>query len=179
MVRTRTGQFVSRSYRAQRRDLHTGSFVPFPTARQAGRDVAVEVQSFVTSLELFRQLIGANADDLVMAHALDLQARIQMRCPVLTGRLRNSFHVIPPNTSGDRFRYTDSTGRSFNGALDGERTGPGEAVVGTNVPYALAIEAGGSRQAPQGMVAVSVKEKTDELDKELEAATVRLWNRLG
>jgi len=167
------------------RDLTTGRFLnptagAFLTTRPSVRAVqnaTVEAERFVAALAIFHDLVGGNVDRLVTAHALDYQMRVQMRTPVRTGRLRNSIHTVPPNSS-DTFSYRDNTGRSFSGAL-GVRTGPGEAVVGTNVEYAAAIEAGWSRQAPSGMFALAFKEKTSDLEREIEAATVRLWNSLS
>ena len=167
------------------RDLNTGRFLNPQAGAQlsvrpsvrAVQGVAVEAERFVAALAAFHDLVGGNVDRLVTAHALDYQMRVQMRTPVRTGRLRNSIHTVPPNSS-DSFSYRDGTGRSYSGSL-GVRTGPGEAVVGTNVEYAAAVEAGWSRQAPAGMFAVTLKEKTTDLEREIEAATVRLWNSLG
>jgi hypothetical protein len=136
-------------------------------------EVEMNGEQFVAAIQHFHDVMRGDVERILVAHALDLQARIQRRTPVLTGRLRNSIHTVPPNSS-DRFRYTDNSGKSFNGSL-GVSTGPGEVIVGTNVEYAPVIEAGRSRQAPQGMFAVSLKEKTLELERAIMQRVQQLW----
>lgn len=139
--------------------------------------VHVEMSRFNAGITRFISRFSPNVSALVRAHGLDLLARIQARTPRRTGRLANSFHMIPPNSRLFRFTYADSTGRSFEGSLEGVTTGPFEVVVGTNVEYAPAIEAGHSRQAPQGMVAVSVREKSTELEAAIAQAVRTNWNQ--
>lgn len=114
---------------------------------------------------------GEDMQRKVMEVSLELLARIARRTPVKTGRLRNSFHVVPPGSDSDSFDYEDNAGHPFSGNLtEGLPTGPFEALVGTNVLYALSIEAGHSRQAPNGMVAVSVAELRGALEAKLQEA---------
>ena len=63
-----------------------------------------------------------------------------------------------------------SLGGAFQSAGENTTVGVVEAWVGTNVEYAIYIEAGHSRKAPQGMVAISVAEMTGALERAVEQA---------
>jgi len=99
--------------------------------------------------------------------AFEMLARIAARTPVKTGRARNSWHVIGPNEQ-DSYSYSDDQGHAFDGST-GDAAGPLEAIVTSNVPYMLSLEAGHSRQAPHGMVAVTIAEFHDALNARVEA----------
>jgi hypothetical protein len=124
----------------------------------------------------FAQLVDAGVlmqDDLVK-YTAELFKRIVMRTPVRTGRAKNSWHWLPPNTPNDDYTYTVPAGPhvpepiTYDGSLSGVKTGPWDAVVGSNVEYMLSLEAGHSRQAPQGMVSISLLELSGALAKTLE-----------
>lgn len=139
--------------------------------------IRFEFSRFNAALTRFLQEFSGNAHSIVRAHALDLLSRIQARTPVRTGRARNSWHMIPPNSSIFRFTYADRTGRSYDGSVEGVKTGPFEAAVATNVEYMPSLEAGHSKQAPQGMVAVSAREKSVELEAEISREIGSAWHR--
>jgi len=114
-------------------------------------------QQYTLGVQLYLKALESTLPPFIHVFAVNLVRRIQQRTPVLTRRLQNSFHVVPPNTSSDTFSYADDRGHTFSGGLQGS-TGPFEAMVGTNVPYGWLIESGSSRKAPTGMVGVSVGE---------------------
>lgn len=136
--------------------------------------IEVDLDKYNASLDKFIKAFGVSLDEILRSEAFDLQRRIQQKTPVLTGRLRNSFHTVAPGFS-DTFAYRDNRGGAFDGSLS-VKAGPSEAIVGTNVPYAIHIEAGGSRKAPEGMVAVSVREKTGDLNRALEERMKKDWD---
>lgn len=148
-----------------------GSYPEFQRFKSQGAMMTVEVEARGLN-EALKGMAEAGEDmqTEVRRVAFELLARIAKRTPVRTGRLRNSFHVVPPGSDSDTYVYSDDQGHSFDGALADPHTGPFEALVGTNVIYALAIEAGHSRQAPQGMVAISVAEMSGALEAKLQAA---------
>jgi hypothetical protein len=104
----------------------------------------------------------------VIAFAHETHRRIAMKTPVDTGRARASWHVVPPGTETDHHQYQDLHGQTFDGSLAGESTGPMESIVGTNVEYMIFLEAGHSRQAPEGMVMLSLMEMRGLLAKMIE-----------
>ena len=88
------------------------------------------------ALGFLQTMIQRDANDVVTTVGLDLLRRIQQKTPVRTGRARASWHLVPPNSNQDPFlAYTDRRGHTYWGDLEGVRTGPGEAVVGSNVSY--------------------------------------------
>lgn len=148
----------------------------------AGIRVDVEVGQFNAAWARYTATVNANMAQEVTRVALDLLARIQKKTPVDTGRLRASFHAVLPGET-DRYTYQDKEGRTFNGSLGvkgdsvalgdwvlGRGDGKVGAVVGTNVDYAIYIEAGHSRKAPNGMVAISVAELTGALERAVARA---------
>lgn len=145
----------------------------FPTYQEFQRfqagNAALSVEAEVTDINrVLKQLAGLHAlsQRALVEVGLELLRRIALKTPVKTGRLRNSFHLVPPGQP-DAYVYQDDIGSTFEGTLH-ETPGPMEALVGTNVVYAVAIEGGHSRQAPQGMVAISVAEMRGALDAKLD-----------
>lgn len=123
----------------------------------AAGSVSIETEGLKRVLRTLNDL-GILMQKDVLAFATELDRRIAMKTPVDTGRARASWHVVPPGTESDQFSYQDLHGKTFDGSLAGASTGPMEAIVGTNVNYMLYLEAGHSRQAPQGMIALSLQE---------------------
>jgi len=74
----------------------------------------------------------------VIETALLVESDSKMKTPVKTGRLRSSIHQ--ENSSTTNYQYSDSTGKSYNGYLGGVKEKL-QAIVGTNVRYALKQEA--------------------------------------
>ncbi|MAE81198.1 MAG: hypothetical protein CMB80_00575 [Flammeovirgaceae bacterium] len=58
--------------------------------------------------------------------------------PVNTARLKSSIH--PVFYGGGSHKYTDDTGRAFDGSLSEKPSTPLEVIVGTNVEYAFDVE---------------------------------------
>jgi len=137
--------------------------------------VTVNEAEFNGALERYLVAFKTGAEDAVIKTALELLGRIQMKTPTDTFRCKNSFHAVLPGQRDNHFAYKDILGKTWEGAL-GEAAardvirGEYEAIVGTNVFYAIFLEAGHSRQAPSGMVAVSVAEMTSALDAAVEKA---------
>lgn len=112
---------------------------------------------------------GVMMEDDLTKYTLEIFKRIVMRTPVKTGRAKNSWHVMPPNTPSDTYTYSDDQGRAFDGSLTGISTGPWDAIVGSNVEYMIALEHGHSKQAAHGMVSITLVEMSEALAKTIEA----------
>lgn len=113
-------------------------------------------------LDIARFVAKANGNcDLVFRKiALDLFTRVILKTPVDTGRLRGSWTVgigaIAPGAIS-----LDKSGSATIARVTAATLGlkAGEVVYLTsNVAYAQAIEFGHSKQAPAGMVRVSIQE---------------------
>lgn len=125
--------------------------------------MSTNLDEFNAHLQAALKKIQVAAPDVLNSHALDFQRLCQEKAPRDTHRFVNSIHTVPVGASGDNFAYADRFGKQFDGSLHGIPLGPNVATVGTNVPYAIFLEAGHSRQAPAGVFAISLKEKTGAL----------------
>jgi len=148
--------------------LWTGLAVPRSVAGAIG--VSVALDALDAAMEAHVQETFQDAEDMIGSLALELLGRIQARTPVDTGRALNSWHAVMPGES-DAYTYKDGNGKSFDGSI-GVTAGPLEAWVGSNVDYMIYLEVGHSRQAPAGMVAVSVLELRDGLGTPPHAARI-------
>ena len=83
-----------------------------------------------------KQQISENKQKVLTKVGLVIEARAKMKAPVKSGNLQGS---ITSSVEGD---YTE---------------------VGTNVDYALRIEYGGSRQAPEGYLRPALDESKQEV----------------
>ncbi len=111
---------------------------------------------FELQLRAFAEKAKSNADLVVRKCVLDVGAELISRSPVATGRFRsNWFYALDRSYTG----VTQDTG------VDGVRdlgSMPGKAIghvhtITNNVPYALRLEDGYSKQAPNGMVGLTVQ----------------------
>lgn len=98
--------------------------------------------------------------------ALEALSRLVIRTPVLTGRARANWN-LSLNTPDDSFSMSDvdpgggaTIDAGFSTLL---QLAPFELVwITNNLPYIEFLEDGGSGQAPEGMVAVTVAELESE-----------------
>ncbi|HSW45775.1 MAG TPA: HK97 gp10 family phage protein, partial [Phycisphaerae bacterium] len=93
--------------------------------------------------------------------ALEGLRRLVMKTPVDTGRARGGWQVSigrPPAGQADRKdRAGDATILAGSGVIDEIKT-PVKCVLGNNVEYIEKLEHGGSKQAPNGMLGLTVDE---------------------
>ncbi|HEX7048653.1 MAG TPA: HK97 gp10 family phage protein [Longimicrobiales bacterium] len=108
------------------------------------------------------QRLRENAEKYMRALALEALARLMRKTPVDTGRARANWNVAlgSPDRSTDEDRTIADAGRA---QAEGVRViaefGPGRVLYVTNsLPYIQDLEDGRSKQAPQGMVKVTVAE---------------------
>lgn len=94
--------------------------------------------------------------------ALDLLRRIVFRTPVDTGRARGNWQVNLGGALEESQIVTDTSGLptfAKGAAVVGRATNPyGVITLFNNVNYIQFLEGGSSRQAPAGMVSVSLAE---------------------
>jgi hypothetical protein len=153
-------------------------------------DNTVSARNFSNQLRKMAQGLNITIRVVVRKMAYDAFTRLTMRTPVDTGRARASWDIkqgspsdfIPDPIegknagSGNTDLGTGMTGNSLGaGALTGgtthEVTGALEAVTGREVVYITTaldymryLEQGHSKQAPSGMVALTVAEMAAEID---------------
>jgi len=104
---------------------------------------------------------GEVPEKVVRGTLLGLTNRIVKRSPVDTGRFRNNWQASTGTPETGQVQGTDKTG---NKAVDAARTQVNKLEMGqdfylsNNLPYAHRLEFGWSKQAPNGMLRLSIAE---------------------
>lgn len=115
---------------------------------------------------------GRNADkatapvvnQLMRALSLEALGRIMLKTPVDTGRARANWNVsidAPDTSTNEAATIADAPAKQAEGGarIAGADFFAGDEIYITNgLPYIKPLEDGHSKQAPQGMVAVTVQE---------------------
>lgn len=118
---------------------------------------------FTLAIEQFAAKAKERADQVVRQVSLEVATRVIARSPVDTGRFRANWRIAvggPATGQLEAFDKSDE-GQDTANRLAGElpRGVAGQRVYLTNnLPYAWALETGHSKQAPIGMVAITVLE---------------------
>lgn len=105
---------------------------------------------------------------VVRKTALDMFSRIVMRSPVDTGRFRNNWNVSIGKPVSDTNDGLDPSGGKSIGKIAGVTASYklGDVIWMSNgLPYAWRLETGWSKQAPVGMVGVTVQETQSIFDR--------------
>lgn len=100
--------------------------------------------------------------------SLEIFSRIIMKSPVKTGRFRGNWQVAIGSAPNGTLEIDDKDGTATITKADAELMGAkaGDTIyLANNLPYAIPLEEGHSQQAPQGMVALTVQEFADIVDK--------------
>lgn len=122
---------------------------------------------FTTDLETFRNNSMNKVDQVTRMVALEVFRRIIMRTPVDTGRARGNWIctiAVPAEMMQGlaAVNDTDRSGRSTIATMTEEVLGwkPEDVAIflTNNLPYIERLENGYSKQAPAGMVAVTISE---------------------
>lgn len=117
---------------------------------------------FVLKLGAFVRKAKGNLDSVARKVVLDVGTRIILRSPVLTGRFRANWQYGESIRPTGTLAATDKTGvttiRKLGGAVQLAGAGTKLHWLTNNLPYALPLEYGWSKQAPIGMVGVTVAE---------------------
>lgn len=104
---------------------------------------------------------GGKMDLVVQKIALDLFSRVILRSPVDTGRFRGNWQVAIGSVPSGTLEVNDATGEATVGKVQAAALGvnAGDTIyLVNNLPYAQKLEDGSSKQAPAGMVALSVQD---------------------
>lgn len=121
--------------------------------------MANDYRSFSVQLDQFSKKVGLSVETVTKRVAFDLFSRIIRRTPVDTGRARGSWtiaanianrRVLPPQPKGV---VAPPPAIGVLSIAKGERI-----IISNNLPYITALEDGHSKQAPAGMVALSIAE---------------------
>jgi hypothetical protein len=117
--------------------------------------------TFSRDLALFVQRAKANQDLVLRKVCLDLFKSLSVKSPVDTGRFRGNWQVGVGSMNGDTSSPVDPGGEQSisraEGALANVKVG-GVIYLTNSLPYAQRLEYGHSKQAPAGMVRLTVQE---------------------
>ncbi|MDH3027638.1 HK97 gp10 family phage protein [Methylobacterium fujisawaense] len=130
-------------------------------------------QEFSLAIAAWCEKSADRADRVLRKVALDIGARVVLRSPVDTGRFRANWQygVGGPNTA--TLVAADKSGQSSIARIAaGVATARlGDVIYISNaLPYALRLETGWSKQAPAGMVGLTVAEFQSAIDRAVAAA---------
>ena len=120
---------------------------------------------FSADLDAFSKQLGVGLDTTVRKVAIDIHDGVVLKTPVDTGRARASWNIQAgsPDTSTAPERDR-STALSAIGEAQAKQSGlgPGDGLgaiyVTNSLPYIEALEFGHSKQAPNGMVRLTLGE---------------------
>lgn len=119
------------------------------------------MSTFTLQIGEFAAQAKENAQQVVRKVAGDALAKVVLRTPVDTGRARANWVTTYGNPSFVATAKVDKTGEGtiLKGQGTIRRAPAGETIYIINsLPYAIPLEYGHSKQAPAGMVRVTVTE---------------------
>lgn len=139
--------------------------------------MANDFRSFNLQLDDFARKIGVSGTTVAKRVGFDLFGRIVRKTPVDTGRARASWNISvnqADRSVTESVRVTSEAGlkkglikRAVKAAVTASKmhdlrslqVNPGDTIwISNNLPYIVTLEEGHSKQAPAGMVAVSIEE---------------------
>jgi len=117
--------------------------------------------AFDLDIARFVAKANGNIDLVVRKIALDLFKRVIMKSPVDTGRFKGNWQVAIGAIPAGTLEVNDKDGSATIAKVTAETLGlkAGEVIyLVNNLEYARSLEFGHSKQAPAGMVRISVLE---------------------
>ncbi len=117
--------------------------------------------TFDLDIEKWVAKVKGRADIVVRKLALDILSRVVLRSPVDTGRFRGNWQVGLDAAPGGNLNVTDKSGGgtiAAGSAVVGHAQAGGTIFIVNNLSYGPALERGWSKQAPAGMVGLTVAE---------------------
>ena len=122
--------------------------------------------AFSVAIGEFAKRAGANAELVARKVGIDALTSIVRRSPVDTGRFRANWQV-GIDAVGKRTDDVDKAGNATiaQGAGQIGQTALGDSIwISNSLPYASRLEYGYSKQAPLGMVRVTIAEFEHSID---------------
>lgn len=118
-------------------------------------------ETFSLQVERWSNNAKAKADLIVRKLALDMFTRVVLRSPVDTGRFRGNWQVRIGSVPTGVLDKVDKSGNIAISNINSEALSfkAGQVIyLVNNLPYARRLEHGWSKQAPAGMVKITVQE---------------------
>lgn len=117
--------------------------------------------NFALDIKQWTDKANGNVDLVVRKVALDLFSRVISKSPVDTGRFRGNWQVAIASIPAGTLDLTDKDGSATIAKADAEvlKLKAGDIIyLVNNLPYSRRLEYGWSKQAPAGMVRLTVTE---------------------
>ena len=116
---------------------------------------------FSADIQKFIDKAKGNADLVVRKVALDLFRKVIVKSPVDTGRFKGNWQVAIGSIPAGTLSINDKSGTATIAKVTAEALNmkAGDVIyLVNNLPYARALEYGHSKQAPAGMVRITIEE---------------------
>lgn len=116
---------------------------------------------FTAQIAHFVEKAKGNADLVVRKVALEMFSRVIQKSPVDTGRFKGNWQVNIGSIPAGTLKLEDKTGTATIAKVTAEALNlkAGEVIyLVNNLEYANALEYGHSKQAPNGMVRLTISE---------------------
>jgi hypothetical protein len=147
--------------------------------------IELETKAFSRFITEFTRKSNVEIDKVLRKIALDLTRRIIEKNPVATGRSRAGWYPAARRLGFDPLKKGSQTA-----IAEGEAKGDYHEQLGwlarkkfieiiNGVGYVIYLEYGKSKQAPYGMVRVSMREMTGKLPKEITKTYKMIWDKIG
>ncbi len=117
--------------------------------------------SFEIDIQRFVDRAKGNVNLVIRKIALDLFTRVIMKSPVLTGRFRGNWQIAIGSIPSGTLEIDDKGGTATISKVTATTLGlvAGQVItLVNNLTYAQSLEFGHSRQAPNGMVRLTLLE---------------------
>jgi hypothetical protein len=116
---------------------------------------------FTAQIAAFVEKANGNMDLVVRKIALEMFSRVIQKSPVDTGRFKGNWQVAIGSIPDGTLQLDDKAGTATIAKVTAEALNvkAGQVIyLVNNLPYAQALEYGHSKQAPNGMVRLTVLE---------------------
>jgi hypothetical protein len=116
---------------------------------------------FTAQIAAFVEKAKGNVDLVVRKIALDMFRRVIMKSPVDTGRFKGNWQVAIGSIPAGTLKIDDKSGNATMAKVTAEVLGlrAGQVIyLVNNLEYARPLEYGHSKQAPAGMVRLTIAE---------------------
>jgi hypothetical protein len=124
------------------------------------------MNNFAFDLKVFEKAAIGNSEEFIRKAAIEIYARVTIKSPVDTGRFKGNWNVsfgtqnysINTNATSSPYRAVADDIEEIGARLD-SFFGDGSIFISNGLPYAARLETGTwSKQAPQGMVEITLTE---------------------
>lgn len=125
-----------------------------------------DLKGFERDLDKFAESIGVKTETVIKKIALQIFNGVVLKTPVDTGRARASWVIgierpvsSPKFSENQEFGPQEAMNYAFQELAELNEIGPDSTVfISNSLPYIEVLEDGSSKQAPEGMVAVTLAE---------------------